>query len=237
MPNSLDRRITQHGTKSSTSTTATTAATTSSNVLSSSENKPSLPVKRSKSMKSITKPVSLFFSNNSCVAPASTTPTTSSNNNKQLMKSHSVIESYEPPTRSDTFPKNSSVTRFDFENLPVNLPRRESAGKDLGHVTESAVVVPPPKPVRSNSEYANVFVQGSNPEIVSAESVRNRISNYVSNNKASLSKPDSSNSLNDDAKKMLKDCQDYLVRYSCLLLPLPLEIGRYIVKFNTLGVC
>ena len=146
------------------------------------------------------------------------------------MKSHSVIESYEPPTRSDTFPKNSSVTRFDFENLPVHLPRRESAGKDLGHVTESAVVVPPPKPVRSNSEYANVFVQGSNPEIVSAESVRNRISNYVSNNKASLSKPDSSNSLNDDAKKMLKDCQDYLVRYSAFFYTLTLEIGRYTLK-------
>lgn len=213
MPNSLDRRITHHGTGGKYSTSSTTAtAATSSNVLSSSENKPSLPVKRSKSMKSITKPVSLFFSNNSCVAPACTTPTTTttSNNNKQLIKSHSVIESYEPPTRSDNFPKNSSVTRFDFENLPVNLPRRESADKDLAHVTESAVV-PPPKPVRSNSEYANVFVQGSNPEILSAESVRNRISNYVSNNKASLSKPDSSNSLNDDAKKMLKDCQDYLV--------------------------
>ena len=216
MPNSLDRRT---GSKSSvlpTAATTITTSTTSSKVLSSSENKPSLPVKRSKSMKAISKPVSFLFPSNTSV------PTTAAtNNNKQLFKSNSLyLDNFEPPTRSDTFPKNSSVSRFDFENLG-NLPRRESAGKELGNVTNfeqqpaANVGLPPPKPMRSNSEYANVYMQQQQPssDFVSADSVRHRISNYVSSNKSSLSKPDSSNSLNEDAKKMLKDCQDYLVQH------------------------
>jgi len=214
MPNSLDRRA---GSKPSVlpTTTTTTTSTTSSKVLSSSENKPSLPVKRSKSMKAISKPVSFLFPSNTSVP---TTTATTTNNNKQLFKSNSLyLDNYETPTRSDTFPKNSSVTRFDFENLG-NLPRRESAGKDLGNVTNfeqhsaANAGLPPPKPMRANSEYANVYMQQPSSDFVSADSVRHRISNYVSSNKSSLSKPDSSNSLNEDAKKMLKDCQDYLVR-------------------------
>ena len=205
MPNSLDRRI-SHQSSVTSSTTTTTA--TSSKVLSSSENKPNLPVKRSKSMKVISKPVSFLFSSNPSVQPSSSIPL---NNNKHFVKSNSVVESYESLSRSDTFPKNSSVTRFDFENLEVgNLPRRESTEKDLCRVSEPSVA--PPKPVRSNSEYANVYVASTTAagsDFVSADSVRHRISNYVNTGK--MSKPDSSNSLNDDAKKMLKDCQDYLV--------------------------
>ena len=212
MPNSLDRRT---GSKPSVLPTTSTT-TTSSKVLSSSENKPNLPVKRSKSMKAISKPVSFLFPSNTSV------PTTAAtNNNKQLFKSNSLyLDNFEPPTRSDTFPKNSSVSRFDFENLG-NLPRRESAGKELANVTNfeqqpaTNVGLPPPKPMRSNSEYANVYMQQQqqSSDFVSADSVRHRISNYVSSNKSSLSKPDSSNSLNEDAKKILKDCQDYLVQH------------------------
>lgn len=207
MPNSLDRRISHQNSTSSTITTA--AAASSSKVLSSSENKPNLPVKRSKSMKVISKPVSFLFSSSPSVQ-------STSNNNKQFVKSNSVVESYESISRSDTFPKNSSVIRFDFENLGIgNLPRRESAGKDLGQVTEPSVA--PPKPIRSNSEYANVYVaSAASSDFVSADSVRHRISNYVSTSK--MSKPDLSNSLNDDAKKMLKDCQDYLVNKTSFLL-------------------
>jgi hypothetical protein len=72
----------------------------------------------------------------------------------------------------------------------------------LANLAESAAAQPPPKPVRSNSEYANVLVQNA---ATGTDSLRHRISSYVS------SRPNSSNSLNADAKKMLKDCQDYLV--------------------------
>ena len=200
MPNSLDRRLGHQ------------KSVDHSKILSSSENKPSLPVKRSKSMKVISKPVSFLFSVGSMSqepepmptpAPISTGP-----NNKQLVKAHSVIET--PVSRSDTFPKNSSVTRFDFENIP----RRESFGKDLSELSSASTTAaassqpPPPKPVRSHSEYANVFVTSSDP---TTDSLRNRISSYVS------SRPNSSGSLNADAKKMLKDCQDYLVSIFMLL--------------------
>ena len=194
MPNSLDRRLGHQ------------KSVDQSKILASSENKPSLPVKRSKSMKVISKPVSFLFSVGSVSQdPEPTpTPTPTGPNGKHLVKAHSVIET--PVSRSDTFPKNSSVTRFDFENIP----RRESFGKDLSELPSASIAAtaatsqppPPPKPVRSHSEYANVFVTSSDP---TTDSLRHRISSYVS------SRPNSSGSLNADAKKMLKDCQDYLV--------------------------
>ena len=179
MPNSLDRRLNHQ------------KSVDSAKILSSTENKPSLPVMRSKSMKVISKPVSFLFSPGSGLAGSEPdTPAVGTTTNKQFVKCHSVVES--PISRSETYPSNAtmSTTRFDFENIPA-------PGKEPNHVTgePAAPRPPPPKPVRSNSEY-----------ISSSESFRNRISNYVS------SRPNSSNSLNEDAKKMLKDCQDYLVR-------------------------
>jgi hypothetical protein len=89
MPNSLDRRLTHQKSVDS----ATAAATAASKILSSSENKPSLPVKRSKSMKVISKPVSFLFGNTQPAPEADSAST--ANNNKQLVKSQSVVEGSE----------------------------------------------------------------------------------------------------------------------------------------------
>lgn len=195
MPNSLDRRVLQSNSQENSQPTAVKMAN--------NDSKSHQPVKRSKSMKVISKPVAFLFST------GSSGNLISGNNNGDET---SRLATCEGVSKSENFLK---TPKFDFENIDSH------SGTDFGQDVKDGLN-PLQKSNRPQNEVSGVrtslkiteefgsfhigtISHGRKSLQTNADSFRQRISNYV----CGKTQPSSSNTsiVNDETKKMIKDCQ------------------------------